>query len=168
MDPRYARWGRRSSGNPECSRDTVARTVVTEAPDLTGATGKEVIIMNQSRSPRPARHRAWAGAISGVLLLGALLLGGIGALGAQAATATDSDPCPAAIAGTQAYAECVARGGDPSPTTTPQGAGRESTTPGFLTAPMWELALSGVVGAAVAGGVMVAARHGGSRPRSAH
>lgn len=119
-------------------------------------------MMKQSRGPRPARSRAWTGSPSTVLLLGALWLNTIGA---QTATAVESDPCPPSLAGTQAYAECVARGGDPA--TTPRTVERESAMQELFAAPAWELALSGALGAALAGGAMVAARRAGSRRSSA-
>lgn len=119
--------------------------------------------MDRSRNSRPTRRGTWARPFSGALLLGALLLGVVGvvgAVGAQTATAADGDRCPASLAGTQAYAECIARGG--YQVWTPQSPDGESARQGPLAAPAWELALSGLVGAAVAGGVVVAARRWGS------
>ena len=102
-----------------------------------------------------------SGSVALMFLLGTLFL---------AAPAQAAEACDTTVAGTQAYAECVARGGDTTGRVADQGGPLSPPTETSSSgSEMWQLALAGVIGAGVAiGGAVGVSRLGQRQRATAH
>jgi len=103
------------------------------------------------------------GSVALTFLLGTLVL---------AAPAQAAEICSTDTAGTQAYAECVARGGDTSSRVTVQDQGLTPAPPvesSSTGTEIWSLAVAGLVGAGLAiGGAFGVSRLGSRQSATAH
>lgn len=108
----------------------------------------------------PLHRLLLTGSVALTFLLGTLVL---------AAPAQAAEICSTDTAGTQAYAECVARGGDTSSRVTDQGRTPTPLESSSSGTEIWSLAVAGLVGAGLAiGGAFGVSRLGSRQSATAH